>query len=773
MKEKLWCFVLGVLLMGVACDQEPPPPRRSAPGENPWQQSIVRPSSPGLSMVERLRMISERVNPEKNPYLSEQRIEIHRRALERAVGFKEQSYFHQEYAKDLLNAGRSEAGLQAFRAMEAYLKEANPDFLNKHRVWMLRKLAICHLRIGEQENCIANHHRHSCLFPIPPHGVHQLTRGSEGAIEALQAILALDPESREARWLLNIAYMTLGRYPEEVPPADLIDPRVFESDYEIPTFPDVAPELGVDVAGLSGGSVMEDFNGDGLLDLMCSGLGLEEPLRCFLNRGTGGFEEVTEGAGLKGLFGGLNLVSTDYNNDGRIDVFVLRGGWFGVQGHHPNSLLKNKGDGTFEEVTEEAGLLSLHPTQTAVWFDFDSDGWVDLFIGNESSHNDPHPSELYRNNGDGTFTEAAARCSLSVRAMVKGVTAGDYNNDGRPDLFLSCGGQPNRLFRNDGPIDLSGTGASGWHFTEVAQEAGVVQPIWSFPTWFWDYDNDGWMDLFVSDYRMNDPGDLLRDYLGEPHASETARLYRNRGDGTFEDVSREQGLQRILFGMGANYGDLDHDGYLDFYVGTGDPDLGKLMPNRMFRNDRGQGFQDVTTAGGFGHLQKGHGVSFGDIDNDGDTDLYQDMGGAYSGDTYQNVLYLNPGFDHHYVTLRLQGVRSNRAAIGARVRVVLADSEGGLREIHRTVSSGGSFGASPFQLQIGLGQAGAIHSIGVEWPGGRESRFEGPIEVDRAYQIVEQAPQLAPIELPRIDLEGLLQGGGAEAGSGAAPSHAH
>jgi hypothetical protein len=153
------------------------------------------------------------------------------------------------------------------------------------------------------------------------------------------------------------------------------------------------------------------------------------------------------------LTGGLNLVQADYNNDGFLDVLVLRGAWFGEAGRHPNSLLRNNGDGTFSDVTDEAGLLSFHPTQTAAWFDFDQDGWLDVFIGNETGgsalfggmrESGDHACELYRNNRDGTFTECAAAAGLNVRAFVKGVAAEDCNNDGRMDLYLSVLGQPNR-----------------------------------------------------------------------------------------------------------------------------------------------------------------------------------------------------------------------------------------------------------------------------------------------------------------------------------------
>src|SRR5262249_20660034 len=181
-------------------------------------------------------------------------------------------------------------------------------------------------------------------------------------------------------------------------------------------------------------------------------------------------------------------------------------------------------------------------------------------------------------------------------------------------------------------------------------------------------------------------------------------LYHNNHDGTFTDVAKQAGVHKLMWGMGINYGDLDNDGWLDFYVGTGNPELAFLTPNRMFRNNEGKGFQEVTTAGGFGHLQKGHGISFADLRNFGKQDIFESMGGIYDGDTAYDVLYENPGFENHWITLKLEGVRSNRSAIGARIKV-LTTEEGKDRTTYRTVGTGGSFGANPLRQEIGLGRA--------------------------------------------------------------------
>jgi hypothetical protein len=297
-------------------------------------------------------------------------------------------------------------------------------------------------------------------------------------------------------------------------------------------------------------------------------------------------------------------------------------------------------------------------------------------------------------------------------------------------------------------------GSGGRRFRDVTEAAGVAEPIQSFPTWFFDYDNDGWLDLFVSGYRAG-TGDVAREYLGLAHQSEVPRLYRNNRDGTFANVTAAARVDRIMYTMGSNYGDLDNDGFQDFYVGTGDPDFRAVMPNRMFRNAGGQFFQDVTTSGGFGHIQKGHGVAFGDIDNDGDQDLYMVVGGAYPGDAFQNALFLNPGHRNAWLTIQLEGVQSNRAGIGARVTVTV-ETPNGEREIHNVVSTGGSFGASSLQQEIGLGDATVVREIVVHWPtSGTTDRFSG-IPINRAIRVREGDPNPTPLELEVIDLRGSM-----------------
>ena len=699
-------------------------------------------------MAAMLQKIAADGAPYENPYRASETADLLRSALAAVSDPTERQKYRLPYGNALLRAGASREALAQYQHYEAGLRERTPD-LPAHLFARVQTLkAISHLRIGEQENCLLNHNGDSCLFPIRDGGIHQLPEGSRAAITELTALLEKFPGDLRARWLLNIAYMTLGEHPDKVPARWLIPSEAFESDHDIKRFPDVAPALGLDSDELAGGVILDDFNKDGFLDVLSSTWRSTGQLRFFLNNGDATFTERTAEAGLLGLTGGLNMIHADYNNDGFIDVLVLRGAWLGDLGRYPNSLLRNNGDGTFTDVTEEAGLLSFNPTQTAAWFDFNGDGHIDVFIGNETTPGESqnYPCELYRNNGDGTFTECASANGVAIVGFVKGVVSGDFNNDGRPDLYISRKSGPNLLLRNDGPAVDVGSSRAPWRFTDVALEAGVTQPFESFSCWFWDYDNDGWLDLMVNGYGIQDAGDIAADYLGIPHAGHRARLFRNRGDGTFADVTKQVGLYQVLHTMGCNFGDLDNDGWLDFYVGTGDPDYTTLLPNRMFRNNGARRFQDVTTSGGFGQLQKGHAIAFGDIDNDGDQDVYADMGGAVSGDTYRNQLFANPGHGNRWLKLRLEGVKSNRDARGARLKIVL-QTPSGPRTLHREISSGGSFGAAPLRQEIGLGDATGILHAEIFWPVTRRTqRIEG-LEPNRAYHIREDASAAIAINL--------------------------
>ncbi|MEI9912129.1 MAG: VCBS repeat-containing protein [Bacteroidota bacterium] len=458
----------------------------------------------------------------------------------------------------LLEMGGEQESVTAF---EGLLKKTNPS--DYQRVEMLLKgLAIAYMRLGERTNCLHNHSAQSCLFPIQSSGVHVDKTGSSNAIEIYEMLLQRNPDDLESRWLLNIAYMTIGGYPKDVPSGFLIKGLDEDSSHSVKPFSDAAGNIGLNTNNLAGGSIIDDFNNDNYLDLISSSWSLAEGMHYCRNNSTGTFTDVSDSSGLSDFTGGLNIMQTDYNNDGFKDVFVLRGAWKGPYGKEPNSLLRNNGDGTFTDVTKESGLLSFHPTQTATWNDFNKDGWLDLFIGNESNSEwDLNICELYMNNKDGTFTESALKSNAAINDFVKGVTSGDYDNDGWPDIFISTLSKQKVLLKNEG------LKSGSVHFKNVTKEAGLDScTTKTFPTCFFDYDNDGWLDILVCSYEF---GGSLAPYPAAEalhfNVGNSGRqfLFRNKHDGTFEDVTDKAGLHKVAFAMGMNFGDIDNDGYPD------------------------------------------------------------------------------------------------------------------------------------------------------------------------------------------------------------------
>ncbi len=657
-------------------------------------------------------------------------------------------------AMDQLGAGRFPEAIATFEALRSELR----SFSNLSDSEALRTLTsmigTTWLRYGEVTNCNANHNADSCVLPIQGDGVHQDTQGVDRAIPEFEVLLRVDPNDLTSRWLLNVAHMARGTWPDGVAEAQRLDPSLFASDADIGRFTDIAPALGVDAPGLAGGVAIDDFTGDGLLDILNSSWGVSDPLHFWVGQGDGTFVDHTAAAGLTGLTGGLHVHQVDADGDGWLDAMVYRGAWRMGGSTFPSSLLRNRGDGTFEDVTEAAGLLADHPTQAGTWADFDGDGDLDLFVGNENADGGTgHPNQLMRNNGDGTFTDIAAAAGVDLPGYIKGAAWGDYDNDGRPDLYLSRMGQDNVLWRNEGPDD-----AGAWRFRDVTAAAGVAGPRNSFSTWWWDFDNDGWLDLLVAPFGQQGSDvrpahDTLADLLGLPTTASRLALYRNRGDGTFEDVAPAAGVGRVFYAMGTNFGDFDNDGWEDFLLGTGNPDYRALVPNRAFRGTADGRFEDITTSGGFGNLQKGHGVAFADLDHDGDQDVYADLGGAWEGDWYPNVLYENPGHGHRWATLRLSGPGANPFAVGARVAVELA-TPAGPRTLHRLVGTGSSFGGNSLQVELGLGDATAVTGVAVTWPGQTTpERFSG-VGLDGIWRLAHGTGAAAPVAQAPLRLGG-------------------
>ena len=678
-------------------------------------------------MLRALAAIAERTD-EEHPFLGSRGARLARTAFA-ALPKDAPAALRWQAARQLgreeLRLGNFEAAIEALTVARTQLDQLKGKLTEKDARATFNDVGMAWLRLGETQNCVARHTSQSCILPIGKEGVHTDAVAARESIAAFKETLRYFPDDPTARWLLNLASMAVGDWPDKVPERWRIRPETFASDEDFPRFVDIAPQLGLNTFDLSGGSVVDDFDGDLNLDVITSTWDTRGALVYKKNNGDGTFTDRSLDAGFAGLFGGINLIQGDYDNDGDLDLFVLRGAWLLKYGHHPNSLLENDGHGRFTDVTFMVGLAEpFYPTHSAAFADFDLDGDLDLYVGNEARPDDPNPSQLFRNDG-GHFVDVAAAAGVTNLRYAKGVSWGDFDGDRDPDLFVSNLFEENRLFVN------LGNGS----FKDVAPALGMTVPLASFPTWWWDFDNDGALDLFVSSWER-DVSKFVSSLLGLPFKGENCRLWKGDGRGGFQDVAVAQGLTRLEQPMGANFGDLDGDGWLDFYLGTGYPEYEALMPNAMYRNRAGKGFADITTAGGFGHLQKGHGVSFADLDNDGDVDVHEQMGGAFPGDGFGNVLYENPGFQRRWLKLQLVGREENRCAIGARICVTIVE-QGATRRIFRHVNSGGSFGSNPLRQDLGLGAAEKIESLEVFWPrSGKTQKFTG-LELDCALRITE------------------------------------
>jgi hypothetical protein len=589
------------------------------------------------------------------------------------------------------------------------------------------------LRRGENENCIMCRGESSCILPISPAAVHTIPTGSRLAIGHFTEYLEKFPDDQSVRWLLNLAHMTLGEHPDKVDPRYVIRlDHYINSEFDIGKFRDISHLAGVNRFNMNGGAILEDFDNDGWLDLATGGSDSALPMAYYQNKGDGTFEDKSEAAGLSSQLGVYSLVQTDYNNDGLLDLVLSRGAFLLLP--LPQSLMRNDGNGKFTDVTEQAGLKIPLNSTTTRWIDYDNDGQLDVLFLCERQSN-----YLYHNQGDGTFQDVSAKAGIQQNPGVfcKGGDFLDYDNDDYPDLFIDNMQGIARLYHNN----RDGT------FTDVSKAMGIDGPSQGFSCWAWDYDNDGWLDIFATCYQTSLP-DVINGMLGKPHKCLSNRLFRNVNGKRFENKTAEAGLDQVFATMGCNFGDYDNDGYLDFYLGTGAPDLTSLVPNRMFKNVEGKRFADITASSRTGNLQKGHGISCADWDRDGDIDVFAHLGGALPGDRYHNSLFQNPGQGNHWLSVKLVGKKTNRAAMGARIKVVTAGDRP--LTVHRHVSSGSSWGANPLEQHMGLGKAGKVATLEVHWPTSGTTQVFHDIAADQAIEITEFATDYRKLNWKRI-----------------------
>jgi len=640
---------------------------------------------------------------------------------------------HSALAQLYAYTGRMENSVREWKVAYDLAQTSEPGSLPN----LEESLGAAYLHWSEMENGIYHDNTDLDIFPpLHPRESFKKTEESKLAIKYFVEFLQHQPDDLEVRWLLNLAYVTLGEYPSGVPAAYLIPENDFASKQEVGRFTDVAPAAGLNIFRSAGGVIVDDFDNDDLLDVVVSSQDMCDPIHFFHNNGDGTFTDRTKEAGMLDQLGGLNIVEADYNNDGCMDILILRGGWEFPQ---RISLLQNNCNGTFTDVTDASGLGStLVASQSAAWADIDNDGFLDLFIASENG-----PAKLFRNKGDGTFEEISHTAGIDQTAFNKGVTAGDYDRDGYMDFYVSNQNGPGFLYHNNGNLT----------FTEVGRQAGVQAPAYSFATWFFDFDNDGWPDLLVDNF-LPSVSESVKTYVGGTHNADSMRLYRNRHDGTFEDITKQAGLDKVYMPMGANFGDIDNDGYLDVYLGMGAPSYTAMFPHLLLRNDQGKSFVDVSASSGTGEIHKGHGIAFADLTRHGREDIVAEIGGAIPGDKHTMRVFANPGNRNNWLNVRLVGVKTNREAFGAQIHVTVRNGNSPPRSIYRTVGQTSSFGANPIEQNIGLGPDARDVTLDIDWPTSKTRQHFTAVAVDQFIQIKEFAAEythrgLHPFDFPK------------------------
>ncbi|MFA6107601.1 MAG: FG-GAP-like repeat-containing protein [Candidatus Latescibacterota bacterium] len=543
------------------------------------------------------------------------------------------------------------------------------------------------------------------------------------ALIPLRRAAELAPAKLTGRWGLYLACRALGGYPDDVPAASRLE-LAPETDLTATSvrLTDVAEAAGVARFGRATGSAWADVDLDGDLDLFT--MDLDTGSVYYRNEG-GRFVDQTAAAGLSAP-AGIGCVFGDYDNDGAPDLYVTRSAWFG---RGPNTLFRNDGHGGFADVSTAAGVDDQGSSVTAAWGDVDNDGYLDLVVTN-GLPGDGSPNRLFRSDGKGRFVDVAVQAGIAP-GQSAGSALGDYDNDGDLDLYIANLNATNVLYRNDTD------GAGGRiRYTDVTRTTHTQLPIGAHATFFFDYDNDGHLDLFCSE--LGDQETVLRSRVDGRTPFDHARpaLHHNNGNGDFTDLTYQAGLGRTFGTLGAQYGDLDGDGFQEIYLANGGAESSRLEPDALLWN-RGDGrFAEITQLAGLFQLGKAHGVTFADYDGDGDLDVFLPTGGPYPGDRWQSILYRNDGPARHWLTLRLVGTRSNRDAIGARVRV-----QAGGRTQYDQVSSGGGFGVSnSLQLELGLGSSDHADEVQIRWPSGRVEILTD-VAADRVLTVVEGEPR--------------------------------
>ncbi len=496
-----------------------------------------------------------------------------------------------------------------------------------------------------------------------------------------------------------------------------------------PTFTKITTGPVVTDAGYSAGGTWGDYNNDGNQDLFVFNGGLNGSTYApFLYRNDGGgtFTKITAGTPVNVTVESYSACWGDYDNDGSLDLYVAT--------TSQNLLYHNNGNGTFNRIVTGKAVTDIASTFGAVWADYDNDGFLDLFLTtfdlSAASHN-----FLYRNNGDGTFSSVTNGILVTDRASSLGCVWGDYDNDGKIDLFV-CGGtghdggvaRANRLYHNNG----DGT------FTKVSSGSIATDLGYSGCAAWGDYDNDSFLDLFVVNLDVGGKGNSL---------------YHNNGDGSFTRITNDIVATNIGNAYSCAWGDYDNDGFLDLVVANVDLSQSgypSAMVNFLYHNNGDGTFSRVITGSPANEYADSWGCAWVDYDNDGFLDLFASRGGARG-----NYLYRNNGNSNSWLTVKLVGTVSNRSAVGAKLRAK-AFYRGASRWQLRQISGGsGWVGHNELQANFGLGDATNVDALCIEWPSGITQEFAN-IAPRQILTITEPPRLIATLTngVPQFSLKG-------------------
>lgn len=538
----------------------------------------------------------------------------------------------------------------------------------------------------------------------------RLKRFEEGIFYARLACKD-DPSEVRYKWMLRSQTIMAG-LPESTIPSKfrLHVPLSAPSPIH---FIDVTQEAGVENFALGRGVAWGDFDQDGYDDLfVCAE---RAPFRLFRNLGNGQFIDVGKKMGVidpvgLGCYGATFI---DYDNDGFEDIFLTSNGWGGI---NQLFMFHNDSGHRFINVTDKAGLSGPINGFGASWADYNNDGNVDLAVAVGIAEPEGNRLHLFHNNGDGTFSEVGLQAGVTKRAKWISVSWGDFNNDGYPDLVAASFDKGCSLFQNLG----------NGRFKDVTEKAGIECSAACYTCEFLDYNNDGHPDIFVSTYpwkglKWNDLRSMVEHQItGAPAPPQLQQLlFRNNGDGTFTSVNSKAGIIGLYGGMSSQIADVDNDGYPDIILGTGNPQLDWTEPMVLFHNDGDGCFRDIASSAGLNNFGMLHGIAFSDHNHSGNQSFYGSFGGFYWGSRDEAHLYENCGSRNHALEIRLIGIRSNRDAIGARLRVQV-----GKRTIYKSVNGGTGFGSMNSRvIHVGLGPFDMVDKLDIDWPSGVRQGF--------------------------------------------------